>query len=76
MAPSAVGTLYQHFQDTRRTPQDYDLILTGDLGVIGKKIANELMLSREIDMQSNYQDCGCLIFDGEKQDTHAVSIET
>ncbi|MBQ9280439.1 MAG: stage V sporulation protein AD [Clostridia bacterium] len=71
MAPAAVDTLYTHFKDTGRAPSDYDLILTGDLGVIGKKITNELMQSRGIDMKNNYNDCGCLIFDGDKQDTHA-----
>ena len=71
MAPAAVDTLYQHFVDTGRTPDYYDLILTGDLGFIGKQIATELMLSRGFDLKSNYNDCGCLIFDKEKQDVHS-----
>ena len=71
MAPAAVDTLYQHFVDTGRTPDYYDLILTGDLGFIGKQITTELMLSRGYDIKSNYNDCGCLIFDKEKQDVHS-----
>ena len=71
MAPAAVDTLWQHFQDTGKSPKDYDLILTGDLGVIGKKITTELMQTRGYDLKENYNDCGCLIFDGDKQDTHA-----
>ncbi len=71
MAPAAVDTLYQHFIDTGRKPDYYDLILTGDLGFIGKQIATELMLSRGYDIKSNYNDCGCLIFDKEKQDVHS-----
>lgn len=70
-APAAVDTLYQHFVDTGRTPDYYDLILTGDLGFIGKQITTELMLSRGYDIKSNYNDCGCLIFDKEKQDVHS-----
>ena len=71
MAPAAVDTLYQHFVDTGRKPDYYDLILTGDLGFIGKHITTELMLSRGYDIKSNYNDCGCLIFDKEKQDVHS-----
>lgn len=71
MAPAAVDTLYQHFQDTGRAPNYYDLILTGDLGFIGKEICTELMLSRGYDIKNNYNDCGCLIFEREAQDVHA-----
>ena len=71
MAPAAVDTLYQHLVDTGRTPDYYDLILTGDLGFIGKQITTELMLSRGYDIKNNYNDCGCLIFDKEKQDVHS-----
>ena len=46
MAPAAVDTLYQHFKDTGRGPSYYDLILTGDLGHIGKEIVVELLESR------------------------------
>lgn len=71
MAPAAVDTLYTHFKDTGRAPSYYDLILTGDLGIIGKDICNRLMESRGYDIKNNYNDCGCLIFDCQKQDTHA-----
>ena len=71
MAPAAVDTLWQHFQDTKRAPSYYDLIVTGDLGQIGKEIVKELMQNRGYNLNSNYDDCGCLIFDSKKQDTHA-----
>ena len=71
MAPAAVDTLWQHFQDTKRPPSYYDLIITGDLGHIGKEIVKELMETRGYNLNSNYDDCGCLIFDSKKQDTHA-----
>ncbi len=71
MAPAAVDTLYQHFQDTSRGPSYYDLILTGDLGYIGKEITIELLESRGYNVKNNYNDCGVLIFDKEKQDTHS-----
>lgn len=70
-APAAVDTLYTHFKDTGRAPSYYDIILTGDLGFIGKEICLELMESRGYDMKNYYNDCGCLIFDKEKQDVHS-----
>ena len=71
MAPAAVDTLYQHFQDTGRGPSYYDLILTGDLGNIGKNITTELLESRGYNVKNNYNDCGLLIFDRNKQDVHS-----
>ncbi len=70
-APAASDTMYQHFQDTGRAPSYYDLILTGDLGYIGKDIVIDLMNTRGYNIKNNYNDCGVLIFDKEKQDTHA-----
>ena len=71
MAPAAVDTLKAHFKDTNLTPADYDIILTGDLGILGKDIMIDLMMHEGYDLRDNYNDCGCLIFDAETQDTHA-----
>ena len=71
MAPAAADTIYMHFKETGRAPSYYDLILTGDLGYIGKSIVVDLMESRGYNIRSNYNDCGILIFDKEKQDTHS-----
>jgi len=67
MAPAAVDTLKQHFLDTGRSPQDYDLIATGDLGMLGKKITIELIKEYDYDLSENYIDCGDEIFDKERQ---------
>lgn len=71
MAPAAADTLLTHFKDTGRNPSYYDIILTGDLGYIGKEIVNDMMLSKGYNIKSNYNDCGVLIFDKESQDTHS-----
>lgn len=71
MAGSAQDTLLKHFQDTGRTPDYYDVIFSGDLGYIGKDILIDLMDSKGYNIQPNYNDCGVLIFDKEKQDTHS-----
>lgn len=70
MAPAAVDTIMRHFQDTGKTPEDYDLILTGDLGSIGKEITEELLRQKGYDISNKYSDCGVLIFYPE-QDVHA-----
>ncbi len=71
MAASAVDTFTRFFEDTETRPEDYDLILTGDLGKTGHAVVTELMLRNGYDMQKNYDDCGKLIFDADKQDVHA-----
>ena len=71
MAPAAASLLKAHFEDTGRTPQDYDVIATGDLGTIGRQLVVELLQKEGYDMDSRYTDCGIEIFDAEKQDTHA-----
>ena len=71
MAPAAIDTLLAHFKATNTKPQDYDLILTGDLGHIGSDIIIDLMQKEGYDLRNIHNDCGKLIFDREKQDTHA-----
>ena len=71
MAPAACDTIYRNFCDFDRTPDDYDAIFTGDLGAVGKRILLDLLKEKGYDIESIYQDCGLLIFDGETQDTHS-----
>lgn len=71
MAPAAHETLHAFFQDTKTRPQDYDLIVTGDLGKLGHAIVLELFSRDGMDMGERYQDCGLLLYDLKKQDMHA-----
>ena len=71
MAPAALDTLTAHFRDLGRSPRDYDLIVTGDLGKLGKQIVLELGDREGLNLSANYDDCGCMIFDAERQDVHA-----
>ena len=71
MAPAAADTLVQHFKDTGRTPADYDLIVSGDLGSIGKDIVIDMLKENGYDLSKNYDDCGLILFDCESQDVHA-----
>lgn len=70
MAPAAIDTIYSYFEDTKDDPNSFDLIATGDLGVVGKKITEDLLKERGIDISNVYVDCGIEMFDLEKQDVH------
>ncbi len=71
MAPAAADTLTAHFKDTGRTPEDYDVIVTGDLGYVGHELFLKLMKDEGYPLPSTSTDCGILIFDRDTQDTHA-----
>lgn len=70
MAPAAFDTLRAHFDDLHRAPEDYDLIVTGDLGVLGSRIVRELFEREGVRLGARYDDCGVMIFDVKKQDVH------
>lgn len=69
MAPAAYATIAAHFQDTGRKPSDYDLIITGDLGQLGRDIVADWFHRDGMDLK-NLNDCGTLIYDLEGQDVH------
>ena len=71
MAPAAYSTLQAHFQETGREPAFYDLIVTGDLGSLGKEIVMDFFRRDGIDLSGHYDDCGVLLFDPKTQDVHA-----
>ncbi|HIS32480.1 MAG TPA: stage V sporulation protein AD [Candidatus Limivivens intestinipullorum] len=71
MAPAACETIYQNFMDFSRQPKDYDRIITGDLGYVGKRILVDLLKEKGFDISGNHVDCGIEIFDAETQDTHS-----
>ncbi|MBQ7887655.1 MAG: stage V sporulation protein AD [Clostridia bacterium] len=70
MAPAAADTIAAHMQDVGRSFGDYDLIVTGDLGKLGRTILMELLEQKGIAVdEQRLFDCGCEIFAPE-QDTH------
>ena len=70
MAPAAIDTIYSYFEDTKDDPNSFDLIITGDLGSLGKQITRDLLLKRGLDISKVYTDCGVKIFNIEEQDVH------
>lgn len=71
MAPAAAQTLMDFFSDTESSPQEFDLILTGDLGYVGSELLEEILQKENIDIKPVHNDCGMMIYDREKQDVHA-----
>lgn len=71
MAPAACDTIIRNLEDFGRMPEDYNRIITGDLGYVGQSILFDLVTGKGYDIRKNHLDCGMTIFDQEKQDTHA-----
>ena len=71
MAPAACDTIYHNLMDFNRQPEDYDRIITGDLGYVGQTILIELLKEKGFDISGRHMDCGIEIYDAGRQDTHA-----
>jgi stage V sporulation protein AD len=71
MAPAAFSTIRAHFDDLNCAPEDFDLIVTGDLGTLGKEILIDLFRKDGVPIQNQYDDCGTMIYDIKRQDVHA-----
>ncbi len=71
MAPAALSTIKAHLQDMGRTAEDFDLIITGDLGQHGKQMLLELARREGLNVSGKIADCGTMVFDMEHQDVHS-----
>lgn len=71
MAPAAADTILQHMKDFHAKPEDYDRIITGDLGMVGQEILIDLLLQKNVNIEKQHMDCGTEIFNPDTQDTHA-----
>jgi len=71
MAPAAFSTIRAHFDDMGTSPEDYDLIVTGDLGQLGKDVLLELARREGISLGGKLTDCGTLVYDQTAQDVHS-----
>ena len=71
MAPAAYDTLSAFFRETGMEPEDFDLILTGDLGELGHAVVRDFFRRDGVELGPRFQDCGLLLYDRERQDMHA-----
>ena len=70
MAPAACESLIEFFEITKTTPKDYDLIVTGDLSKYGSEIVKKILVDK-YGSYGNYDDCGLMIYDIDKQKVFA-----
>ncbi|MGN0632808.1 MAG: stage V sporulation protein AD [Oscillospiraceae bacterium] len=71
MAPAAWSTISAFFKDTGKVPEDFDMILTGDLGKVGSRLFCELAMQDGYDLKTLHKDCGTMLYSFEEQDVHA-----
>lgn len=71
MAPAAYQTIRAHFDDMGKGPEDFDLIVTGDLGQLGKEILLSMAQKDGLEIGGKLTDCGTMVYDVLKQDVHA-----
>ncbi len=72
MAPAAARTINDFFVDTGTDAEDYDMILTGDLGYTGTELLHEVLeLEYKTDIRSRHNDCGKLIYNLKEQDVNS-----
>ena len=71
MAPAALSTIRAHMEDLGRKPEDFDLIVTGDLGQLGKEVLIDLARRAGLPLGGRITDCGTLLFDNTTQDVHS-----
>ncbi len=71
MAPAVMNTLLRYFEASGKGPRDFDMILTGDLGIEGSAILCELMEANAMPLGGIHRDCGSMIYDSREQDKHS-----
>ena len=71
MAPAAADTILRYFHAGGYRPEEFDLIVTGDLGYEGGAILCELLDREGLSLGDRYNDCGMMIYHRKKQDMHA-----
>jgi stage V sporulation protein AD len=71
MAGAAYDTISTHLANTGKSIDDFDRIVTGDLGLVGTEMLYDLFDKDKINIKKKHKDCGLMLFDTETQDTHA-----
>lgn len=71
MAPACYNTLKDHLEDFNIDVSYYDLIVSGDLSLLGKELFVNICYANGININNNYDDCGVMIYDIERQEVHS-----
>lgn len=70
MVPAAYQTIMDHFKDMKRTFDDYDLVITGDLGKMGYAMLYDMIQKDRFFMNHKLNDCGIQIYDINNQEVY------
>lgn len=70
MAPAAADSIMRYLSAAGTSPEDYDCIVTGDLGTVGSRLLLDILLKQGVDITKQHRDCGAMIFNPQQQDTH------
>lgn len=71
MAPAVCDSLLSYFEESGESVEDFDLIVTGDLGTEGSAILEVLCRDVGFSLLDRHFDCGANLYDLQKQDAHA-----
>ncbi len=71
MAPAAADSIFRFLQDTGSSPEEFDGIFTGDLGLVGTKLLYQSLQDNGVSIEDVHNDCGLMLYDRERQDVHA-----
>ncbi|MCL2020493.1 MAG: stage V sporulation protein AD [Oscillospiraceae bacterium] len=71
MAGAAYETINNHLANTKQSVNDFDMILTGDLGSVGSGLLIDMFLRDNIEIAATHADCGMMLYKTKKQDVHA-----
>ncbi|MCA0985856.1 stage V sporulation protein AD [Guptibacillus algicola] len=71
MAPAAADTIATHFKDLNIQPEEYDLIVTGDLSAVGSPIVRDLLIEEGFDITNNHNDCGLMVYRPNQEEVFA-----
>lgn len=64
MAPAAAETIICHLEDTGKRPEDFDAIITGDLGTFGSELLVKYAAEAGWDISGVHKDCGAMLYEG------------
>ncbi|GAF17889.1 LOW QUALITY PROTEIN: stage V sporulation protein AD [Bacillus sp. JCM 19046] len=67
MAPAAAETTIAFLNKTDQSVNDFDLIVTGDLGKSGSEIFRKLLREQDVLLSKGYEDCGVMIYGNDQK---------
>lgn len=71
MAFAAADTVINYFKNSELSPDEFDLIVTGDLGVCGSSLLRELLSRSDSRLAAKHTDSALLIYDMTRSDAHS-----